>query len=133
MHMPTVTVAAGIALLAVGFGFGLTSDPPAIDASFMAKFSKFIPAVFGVVLVVCGAVAFKTEARKHAIHLALVFALFGVIGAGSRIPKTVSDGSGAALASQLLMLLICAGVIALGIQSFRKARQARKLTKAANS
>ncbi len=138
MHMPTVTVAAGIALVAVGFGFGLNTDPPAVDAAFMAKFSKFIPAVFGVVLVLCGAVAFKPSARKHAIHLALVFALFGVIGAGMRIPKTAGfgegeGGSGAALASQLLMLLICAAVIALGIRSFIKARQARKIAKAAQT
>ena len=133
MHMPSVTVVAGAALIAVGVSTGLVSGPAEADASFMAKYSKYIPAVLGVLISICGLVAFKPEARKHAIHVALVFALLGVIGAAGRIPKTIGnpDASANALASQLGMLLISAALLAVGIKSFVDARKARKQLKAA--
>ncbi|MEM8495630.1 MAG: hypothetical protein AAF663_09625 [Planctomycetota bacterium] len=131
MHMPIVTLVAGVALIAAGLGLGLISGPAEADASFMAKYSKFIPAVFGVLIGVCGLVAFKPSARKHAIHVALVFALLGILGGAGRIPKTLEGGSAIALASQLSLLLICAGYLAAGIKSFIAARKARKQLKAA--
>ena len=132
MHMPTVTLAAGAALIAVGLGLGSLSDPAPEGASFMATYSKYIPAVFGVALALCGAVAFNLAARKHAIHVALIFAVLGVIGGGARIPKTLAaDGSAIALTSQLALLLISAAYLAVGIKSFTEARKARKQLKAA--
>ncbi len=135
MHMPTVTLAAGAALIAIGVGLGSLSEPAPPDASFMATYSKYIPAAFGVALALCGAVAFSPAARKHAIHIALLFAVLGVVGGGARIPKTLAaDGSALALTSQLALLLISAAYLAVGIKSFtqaRKARKARKQLKAA--
>ena len=91
-------------------------------------------AVFGVVLVVLGAAAFKPSARKHAIHVALLIALVGALGTDMRIPTTLGeDGSAKALASQALTLLTCAGYLALGIRSFIAARKARKQAKLAES
>jgi hypothetical protein len=132
MHMPTITVAAGAALIAVGVGVGLISEPAAADASFMAKYSKYIPAVFGAVLALCGLAAFKHDIRKHAIHVAMVFALLGVIAGGARIPQTIMKDDGSlALISQLGLLLISAGYLAIGIKSFIQARRARKQVRAA--
>ncbi|MEM1444526.1 MAG: hypothetical protein AAGF84_00585 [Planctomycetota bacterium] len=131
MHMPFVTLAAGVALIAAGVGLGLISGAPDADASFMAKYSKYIPAVFGVLLTICGLIAFKPSARKHAIHVAMVFALLGVLGGAGRIPKTLDGGSAIALASQLALLLISAAYLAAGIKSFIAARKARKQLKAA--
>ncbi|MEM8781395.1 MAG: hypothetical protein AAGE65_00945 [Planctomycetota bacterium] len=132
MHMPTITLAAGAALIAAGVGLGWISGPADADASFMAKYSKYIPAVFGVLLAVCGVVAFKASARKHAIHVALLFAVLGILGGGARIPKTLAnEGSAVALTSQFALLLICAAYLAVGIKSFVAARKARKQLKAA--
>ena len=124
--MPFITVLAGLLLVVIGLGFGLTSEA--------TSFTKYLPAVFGLVFVVCGAVAFRPAARKHAIHLALVVALLGALGTGMRIPTTLGqDGSAKALASQALTLLTCAGYIALGIRSFIAARKARKQAKLAEA
>ncbi len=119
-----ITLAAGVLLCAIGFGAGMLSESTSL--------TRFIPLLFGVPILLCGVVALaNAKFRKHAVHVALVFALIALLGSAGKIPDTVrSDGSALALASQVLMLIVSAGYIALGIKSFVNARAKRKAQEA---
>lgn len=123
MRMPLLTLVAGSLLIAVGILIGLAVDSDSI--------TRFIPAFVGLPILICGLVAMSREFRKHAVHAALVIALLGAVASGIRIPTTFSNGSGAALTSQVLMCLICLGYVILGVRSFIRARRERHTAAAA--
>ena len=69
----------------------------------------------------------------HAMHLAAMVGLLGVIGALGRPIYVLASGrelSVIALASQLLMGFLCAGFLALCVKSFIDARRSRQQTSA---
>ncbi|MCI0703544.1 MAG: hypothetical protein L0241_20885 [Planctomycetia bacterium] len=126
---------AGILLIVVG-AVGYANATPGADGKVSP--TAMIPAFFGVVLAICGLLAFNDKFRKHAMHVAAVVGLLGAISGfvplirqynktGSFDPLTPSAVSGE------LMILICAGFVGLCVNSFIQARKARKAKEASEA
>ena len=112
----TLAIAAALVLLGVVM-FAITG----------AK-TSLIPAYVGVPLGICGAIAMKAEYRKHAMHVAVVIALIGfLLPLGRLIPVLVQGRipAATALASLVLMALLCGAHVVLSIRSFIEARRNR--------
>jgi hypothetical protein len=99
--------------------------------------TALIPSVIGIILVLCGLLAFKENLRKHVMHLAVIVGLVGAIGgfmplvrqynkAGSFDPTKPSAISGE------VMILVCAFFVVLCVKSFIDARKAARQAKAAS-
>jgi len=120
--MPNTAIWAGRLLLLVGivgYAYGMYAGNPSVTA--------FIPAAFGIILMVLGHVAIRSEGmRKHLMHAALLVALLGFILPVGRLMSKLSDLTmSAAVASQLAMAAICLVFVLLGIRSFAAARRER--------
>jgi hypothetical protein len=127
--MAPLSIVFGLLLIlvgAVGFGVSYEPDKP-------APYTAFIPAAFGLVLVILGALARKDSLRKHAMHGAAMVALIGCIGAGVMgVPKLVTMISGGeverpkAVVAQIAMAALCLVFVLLCVKSFIDARRARR-------
>jgi hypothetical protein len=123
MSMPKVTIGIGAALVVVGvvayFGSGA------------ASVTAFIPSVVGVVLVVLGLVARDESRRMMAMHIAVLIALFGVIGGVMRLGPLPDLLAGKdverpwAVGASAVMVVLLIVYVALGVRSFIAARKAR--------
>lgn len=116
--MPRITITFGIALIALGVGFfwGTGRD----------SYTALIPAIPGVLLILCGYLAMIPQYRSLFMHIAMVIALLSTLaGAGRAIPLLLADEpvSGAVLAATGLMALISLGLLVIGIGSFIQARR----------
>ena len=118
--MARVTVIVGLVLVALGFYGYFTSDSHAPTA--------LIPAGFGIVLLILGALAFKDKMRKHSMHVAAIIGLIGFLGTGvMAIKAAMSDNANQrAMTMQILMSLICAIFVGLCVKSFIDARKRRQ-------
>src|SRR5215467_9296051 len=67
--MANVTIGFGLVLAALGVGGYVATGRTSLTA--------LIPLAFGLVLVVCGALARREALRKHAMHAAAVLGLLG--------------------------------------------------------
>jgi len=98
------------------------------------KFTALLPAFFGAVLAVAGALALKESRRKHAMHAAAAVGLLGFLGSFGMVMKelvrVISDGGPlkrpVAFGSQLAMAVLCAVFVFLCVRSFIAARKARQ-------
>jgi FtsH-binding integral membrane protein len=108
----------GILLLIVGLIGFYTSETRAITA--------LIPALMGILMLLCAAIGLNGELRKHAMHGAVLIALLGIVGPGMRLPKLFAEGPMLATVASVLTVLICVGFFILGIRSFINARRERK-------
>jgi len=93
--------------------------------------TALIPSVVGILLLVCGVIASRSEgARKHAIHAALVVALLGALGSLMQVVKIgevfagTAERPAAVLVSTVMFLLLVLYIV-LGVRSFVAARKAR--------
>jgi hypothetical protein len=86
--------------------------------------TALIPAFIGAVLLVLAYVARSEAARRHAMHVAMVVALLGILGSGQRLIGA-TDFTRPATLAQLATVLLLAWLLGKGIQSFREARRAR--------
>lgn len=115
--MGSIAIVFGLALIALGlagyFGTG------------QASVTALIPAGFGVVLLLLGVLALKDSLRKHAMHLAAMVGLLGIVGGLVRLVQKGIDVSRPASLCTLLMTLLCAGFVALCVRSFIMARRRR--------
>ena len=117
MPLPTLTiiVAAILILLAAG-GYIVSSE---ITATF--------PGMLGVLLGICGGLALWQESwRRHAMHVACVLALLGVLlPLGRLVPVLIRGESPSALAlfALLSMLVLSAVLLVIYIRSFIAARR----------
>jgi hypothetical protein len=103
----------------IGYAYGMYAGSPSVTA--------FIPAAFGIILMLLGHIALKSEGlRKHLMHTALLVALIGFIVPAARLISKLSALTlGAAVVSQLAMAVICLIFVLLGIRSFVAARSAQ--------
>jgi hypothetical protein len=123
--MPSFTVRVGLLLVIFGAVSYVTSGGVSLTA--------FIPSIIGAVLVLCGAVAVRSPGwRPHAMHVAALVALVGVMGTASallQVPAMLAgEGVGrrpavVARASMAVILLVYLG---FSIRSFAQARLMRK-------
>lgn len=120
--MTVLSVFCGIVLIAIGVA-GYLYGRSAGTASMTA----LIPAAFGVVFLLCGALAgIKDTLRKHAMHAAAAVALIGFILTAGRLMMRVGQISMTpAVLSQLAMAIVCLLFLLAAIGSFAAARRDR--------
>ena len=121
MNLPKTTIVYGIILIMLGMiGYFVTSQ---------TSVTALIPAFFGMVIVIAGALAQKEPRRKHAMHAAAALALLGFFGTFRGIGSLVTlIGGGevarpAAAISQSIMAVLSLGFVLLCIKSFKDARR----------
>ena len=123
--MPTLAIGFGLALSAlgpIGYFFAEGKGSP----------TAFIPTAFGVLLIVCGALAFDEKKLKHAMHGAATVGLLGfVLGAG-RVGMVLAQGKPFGWAAQMVttMSVLCAVFVGLCVKSFIDVRKAREKAQA---
>lgn len=119
--MPGLTIVFGIILILQGIITYFLSE---VDSR---SFTALIPAIFGALLVVSGALAKKPDLRKHAMHAAAVVGVIGILGALMRAIPAMAAGKpvGLALGSQIAMAIILIIFVVLCVRSFIEARKAR--------
>ncbi len=121
--MPAITFFLALLLVAVGLGGFVASGAQAPTA--------LIPAVLGVLLTVCAAVARNPKARMHAMHAAVLLALLGLLGSlkGTfQLPAYLSGEPVArplAVVAQSVTAVLCLAYVVVAIRSFLHARRAR--------
>jgi hypothetical protein len=118
--MPSYSIWIGRLLVLVGivgYGYGLYAGNASLTA--------FIPAVFGIVLMILGHLArTKEPLRKHLMHAAVAVALLGFILPMVRlIPRATELTLSAPVISQLAMAFLCLAFVVLAIRSFMAARR----------
>ena len=101
----------------IGYAYGLYGGNASLTA--------FIPAAFGLVLMIFGHLAVARESlRKHLMHAAVVVAFVGfVLPAGRLVSKLGDLTLSAAAVSQAVMALVCLIFVMLAVKSFADARR----------
>lgn len=123
--MAKVTMVFGVVLLALGAGFYFATGS--------AHPTSLIPAVFGLILLICGALANSPDAGRRMLwmHIAVTVGLFGFLFPGFMTVKALVTARGAALARPLataeqgIMAVLCLIFVALCVRSFIAARRRR--------
>ena len=127
--MPLIATLFGLGLVALGAYGYLTAE--AADRSVTA----LIPAFFGLPIALLGALAtVKPKMRELSMHLVVLLALLGAIGAGMQgLPKLgalITDRESLerpfAVLVQNVMAGLCALLVVLCVMSFVKARKRKK-------
>ena len=91
--------------------------------------TALIPAGFGLVLIVLGALARREALRKHAMHAAAAVALIGCLVAAGRFFFVLFTGGNVATTagmSTATMAVLCGAFVGLCVKSFIDARKRRK-------
>lgn len=128
--MPVVTVVFGLLLVALGlwgrFGgdWGLWA-PLGLPAPEHLSGTALIPAYFGAAFVVLGLLALKESYLKHAMHLAAMLGIIGLLAAGGRLFSTGWKW-GVGGVSLATMAGLCALFVLLCVNSFIQARRRRR-------
>ena len=96
-------------------------------ASSSGSATSLIPSFIGVVFLGLGFTArAKPDLNHHLMHASAALALVAILGSlGSAIGR---GAEGWALFAQIATIVLCAGYLALAVQSFRQARIARTTT-----
>ena len=122
--MVTITRVVGVVLVVVGVVAYLVTDRASVTA--------LLPAFLGAPILLAGIVAGRERLRPHAIHLALVLALLGVLGTAMNLvelPALLTGGDvdrPTAVVTSAITALVGVIYLVLGIRSFRAARAARE-------
>ncbi len=116
--MASTTIVFGVILTLLGLGGYLLTGTSSVTA--------LIPAIFGLLLLVLGALARSEPLRKHAMHAAATIALVGCAGALFSLLRTpAAPRSAMAIISQAGMVVLTAVFVGLCVRSFIDARRAR--------
>src|SRR5258708_482369 len=121
--MATTTIGFGIVLIILGLGGYFGSD--------MVSPTALIPAAFGILLVVFGAMAKDEKKRKMAMHIAVTVGLLGFLGTASGLADLlvmVHGGEVArpmAVVSKSIMAVLMAIYVGMCVKSFIDARRKR--------
>lgn len=122
--MRTTTIVTGVLLFLLGpifFAMGGEHKSP----------TAFIPSIFGIALIACGALATTPKATKMAMHIAVVVAFLGLLGSMRFVSKWPALFAGGALAnnlgalSGLLLFLLCGFFVVRSVLWFLGNRSAR--------
>ena len=121
--MATTTIGFGVVLILLGAGGFLYSG--------MTARTALIPAEFGILLAIFGALAKNESKRKLAMHTAVTVGLLGFLGSAGGLVDSVTLLSGgtvarpAAAVSKAIMALLMAVFVGMCVKSFIDARRAR--------
>lgn len=122
--MASTTILFGVLLIVLGLAGWVGSG--------MESPTALIPSVFGLLLVIAGAVARNESRRKHAMHAAAMVGLLGFFGSVSGLLQLPALLGGeevarpAAVWSKSAMAVLSAIFVGLCVKSFIAARKARK-------
>ena len=121
--MATTTIGFGVVLIILGlagyFGSGMVS------------LTALIPAAFGLLLLIFGAMAKDEKRRKMAMHIAVLVGLLGFLGTVPGLLKLGALLSGSevarpmAVVAQSIMAVLMAIYVAMCVKSFIDARRSR--------
>ncbi|MCU4926571.1 hypothetical protein OB905_11360 [Halobacteria archaeon AArc-dxtr1] len=107
--LPTVTIATGAALAVIGVAAYVLSD--------FASMTALIPALFGILFVILGAVAREPERRRISTYGIAVLALLGISGSAQGLPDIIELVTGGSPESTLAAVtqgtMIIAGAVLL--------------------
>ncbi len=117
--MPGTAINFGRVLILIGiigYAYGFFNGSTSITA--------FIPAAFGIILMLLGyAARAKDNLRKHIMHVAVLVALLGFLASAGRLIMKITELSmSAAVISQIAMALACLLFVLLSVRSFMNAR-----------
>ena len=121
--MATTTIGFGVVLIVLGLGGYFATD--------MVSLTALIPAAFGLLLVVFGALALDDKRRKLAMHIAVTVGLLGFLGTVSglfQLPTLLSGGAvqrPGAVVSKSIMAVLMAVYVGMCVKSFIDARRRR--------
>jgi hypothetical protein len=96
--------------------------------------SQLAPAVFGIVLLLCGALANTEDSRRRMLwmHIAVTFGLLGFLASGAMVVMEYvwahgePFGEPMTVESREAMCVLCAIFVGLCVRSFIAARRGRK-------
>jgi hypothetical protein len=97
-----------------------------------SRITALIPALFGVALILCGFIGSASpDMRKHAMHVAAVVSLLGIVGALFRPISLAAKGqelnfAAAPLRATIIMAILSLIFLILCVRSFVQARILRK-------
>jgi len=120
--MPYVTMALGSLLFLIGVGFYFGTGASSVTA--------LIPAFLGIPIEIAGLAALREGWRKHAMHVAVLLALFGFLGSARgllQLPALLTGAElarPAAVAAQSITAVLCLLFVGLAVSSFVRARRA---------
>jgi uncharacterized membrane protein len=123
MAWPTILIGSVLVLIgAVGY---LGAEPEHVSPT------ALIPAVVGVVLMLCGVLSFSDKRRKHAMHIAAAIGVIGFLGGFMPLIRQQMKGKdfdplAPAARNGLLMSATCLVFVILCVLSFIDVRRARK-------
>ena len=121
--MANVTIGFGIILIVLGVAGYFGSDRVSLTA--------LIPAAFGLLLMIFGALAKDDKRRKMAMHIAVTVGLLGFLGTVSgllKLPALLSGGvveRPGAVVSKSIMAALMAVYVGMCVKSFIDARRRR--------
>jgi uncharacterized membrane protein len=117
--MPGITRVVGFILIAIGVIGYLSTGAASITA--------LIPAMVGAIMLVLALAARNAQARKHAMHAAVAFALIAALATLPRlIPGLMArEFQRPATIAQLAMVLVLLFYVLMGVRSFIQARRDR--------
>jgi O-antigen/teichoic acid export membrane protein len=121
--LANTTIGFGIVLIVLGLGGYFGSDRVSLTA--------LIPAAFGLLLVIFGALARDEKRRKMAMHIAVTVGLLGFLGTVSglfQLPTLLSGGvveRPGAVVSKSIMAVLMAIYVGMCVKSFIDARRRR--------
>lgn len=122
--MPRLAVGLGLVLVVLGVAVYVSSG--------QASLTALIPVPFGAALVILGTVARRSASTKHAMHIAAVVALVGLLGSVNALPDLARMLLGGAVERPLAVVAKAVMAVDLGVflafcvRSFRLARKAAK-------
>jgi len=115
---------AAFVCIAVGL-YSYTQGTPNQETGVVSK-TALIPAWIGCVFLLSALIAYiKPALNKHAMHLAVLAALVGMLGAAMPIKVRGFDFSQASVQGSVLLFATCAAFFVAAIRSFIAARRAR--------
>lgn len=123
--MPLLAMNAGAILLV----FGLVGyfAPTMVGTGDPYKVTALIPAAFGLILEICGALSLsKPGLRKMLMHLAALAGVLGTVGGFFPAFKRGFDFNQAAVSLGIGMSVVCLIFTLLCVRSFIAARKARQ-------
>ena len=115
--MANITIGFGIVLIVLGLGGYFGTDRVSVTA--------LIPAAFGLLLVLFGALARDEKRRKMAMHIAVTVGLVAFLGDVFTLVSRGAIERQAALISQSIMAVLMAVYVAMCVKSFIDARRKR--------